>query len=116
MKAKTYHVRFCTYFAGNNSRLRITLNFTNATNDYCKDEPCKGNLETSYLHYAQLICLSVCLYDCMREKGTIHSSRERDTFTEKNSYPNIFSNALKLIYSLFPSLSVRSRFTCYPYF
>ena len=46
IKGKTYQVRFCTYFADSNSQLRITLSITCATNEYCKDEPCKGNLET----------------------------------------------------------------------
>ena len=53
MKAKTYSVRFCTSFADSNSQLSITVSFTYATNEYCKDEPCQGNLETLSLLYTQ---------------------------------------------------------------
>ena len=53
MKAKNYRVYFCTYFVDSNLQLRITLSFTYATNEYCKDEPCKGNLETLSLLYTQ---------------------------------------------------------------
>ena len=84
MKTETYHGRFCMYFADDNSKLRITLSFTNATNEYCKDEPCKGNLETLSVLYPQSIYLFVCSMrerERERERGTIHSSREPDTFT-----------------------------------
>ena len=63
IKAKTYRVRFWTYFADSNSQLRITLSFTNATNEYCKDKPCKGNLDALSVLYPQFIYLSVCLYE-----------------------------------------------------
>ena len=46
IKTKAYQVQFCTYFADSNSQLRITLSITYATNNYCKDDPCEGNLET----------------------------------------------------------------------
>ena len=75
MKAKTYRVRFCTYFADSNSQLKITLSFTYASNEYCKDEPCEGNLETLSLFYNQLIPLSVCLSVCLSER---EREREKD--------------------------------------
>ena len=75
MKAKTYRLRFWTYFADSNSQPSITLSFTYATNEYCKDEPCEGNLETLSLLYNQLITLFVCLSVFLRERKR---EREKD--------------------------------------
>ena len=111
------------YFADSNSQPRITLSFTHASNEYCKDEPCIGNLETLsvLLNKCLTVSLSVSPFEREREGdsgGTIHSSHERDTFSEKNHYPFIFSNVLnglKINIQSF-SLPLRPTLMCLPNF
>ena len=120
MKAKTSVGVFArTSFAGNEFHLRITLSFTYATNEYCKDEPCKGKNVVSTLY---TINLSVCLYVVFRER---EREREREVqFIQAASGIHLLRKTLSLYLFKRPKieilcfpllLSVYPTFTCFSY-